>query len=160
MLKSACVAVVSAFLFTSVIAAPPATPISVDAPSKEDIVAKVNKAVDFYRQNGRDKTIAELNRRDGAFAKGTDYVDLHDLNGVCVAHPRSPDLVGQNRLDTTDPNGKHFMKEIVEAAKTHPDGWISYLRENPNNGEIEHKISYWAVRDGLIFKSTTYDTTS
>jgi signal transduction histidine kinase len=162
MLKNARIAV-AAILFglAPVFAATPATPTSVEAaaPTKEDVVARVNKAVEYYRQNGRDKTIAELNRRDGAFAKGMDYVDLHDINGVCIAHPRSPDLVGQNRLDTADPHGKHFMREIVDAAKTHQDGWITYLRENPNNGQIEHKIAYWAVHDGLIFKAGTYDTT-
>jgi len=159
MLKNACIAVAAALFFlTPVFATPPATEVSANAPSKDDVVARVNKALEFYRQNGREKTIAELNRRDGAFAKGMDYVDLHDVNGVCIAHPRSPDLVGQNRLDTTDPRGKHFIREIIEAAKTHPDGWVTYQRENPNNGQIEHKIAYWAVHDGLIFKAGTYDS--
>jgi cytochrome c len=162
MLKSACIAV-SAFLFTSVpvMAANP-VPVAAtqaEAPTRNDVIAKVNKAVEFYRQNGREKTIAELNRHDGAFAKGMDYVDLHDINGVCVAHPRSPDIVGQNRLDVADSTGKHFIKEIVDAAKTHPGGWVTYLRENPNSGQIEHKIAYWEVHDGLIFKAGTYDTT-
>jgi cytochrome c len=160
MLKSACVAVAAfLFLFTPVFAAPPSATSASAAPTKDDVVARVNRAVEFYRQNGREKTIAELNRRDGAFAKGMDYVDLHDLNGVCIAHPRSPDLVGQNRLDSADPQGKHFIREIIDAARTHQDGWVSYLRENPNNGQIEHKIAYWALHDGLIFKAGTYDTT-
>jgi signal transduction histidine kinase len=161
MLKSACVAIVASVLSISIpaTAAPPATAVSADVPSKDDVVARVNKALEFYRQNGREKTIAELNRRDGAFAKGMDYVDLHDINGVCLAQPRAPDLVGQNRMDSADPQGKRFMKEIVEAARSHTDGWISYQRENPNNGEIEHRIAYWAVHDGLIFKAGTYDAT-
>ncbi len=160
MLKSACVAVAAfLFLLTPVFAAPPSDKSASTAPTKDDVVARVNRAVEFYRQNGREKTIAELNRRDGAFAKGMDYVDLHDLNGVCIAHPRSPDLVGQNRLDSADPRGKRYIREIIDAAKTHQDGWITYLHENPNNGEIEHKIAYWAVHDGLIFKAGTYDAT-
>jgi signal transduction histidine kinase len=160
MLKSACIAVAALLMgLAPVIAAPPSTPVASVAPSKDDVVARVNKAVEYYRQNGRDKTIAELNKRDGAFAKGMDYVDLHDINGVCIAHPRSPDLIGQNRLDSADPRGKHLIREIIDAAKTHPDGWVSYERENPNNGEIEHKIAYWAVHDGLIFKAGTYDST-
>jgi cytochrome c len=160
MLKSACIAV-AALLFglTPVIAAPPSTAAMAMVPTKDDVVARVTKAVEFYRQNGREKTIAELNRRDGAFAKGMDYVDLHDINGVCVAHPRSPDLIGQNRLDSADPLGKRFIREIIDAAKTHQDGWVTYQRENPNNGQIEHKIAYWAVHDGLIFKAGTYDST-
>lgn len=153
MFKSACLAVaVLLFALTPVIAATPAGP-----PSRNDVIAQVTKAVEFYRANGREKTIAELNRRDGAFAHGMDYVDLHDLNGICVAHPVSPDVVGQNRLEVADMHGKRFIKEIVDAAKTHPDGWVTYMRENPNNGQIEHKIAYWAVHDGLIFKAGTYE---
>jgi signal transduction histidine kinase len=164
MLKSACIAV-TAFLFTltPVMAANPA-PIAANTaatvPTRNDVIAKVNKAIEFYRQYGREKTLAELNRHDGAFAKGMDYVDVHDLNGVCVAHPRSPDIVGSSRLDTVDIKGKHFIKEIIDAARTHPDGWVSYMKENPNNGKIEHKIAYWEVHDGLIFKAGTYDSAS
>jgi cytochrome c len=127
------------------------------APTRNDVIAQVIKAMEFYRANGREKTLAELNKRDGQFAKGMDYVDVHDLNGVCVAHPVSPDIVGKNRLDVADMHGKRFIKEIVDAAKTQPDGWVTYMRENPNNGKVERKIAYWAVRDGLIFKAGTYE---
>lgn len=162
MLKSTCIAVAASLItLTPVMAANP-LPVAaaqVDAPSKNEVIAKVSKAVDFYHQNGREKTIVELNRHDGAFANGLDYVDLHDLNGVCIAHPRSPDIVGQNQLDVSDSSGKRIIREIVDAAKTHPGGWVTYLRENPNNGRIEHKIAYWEVHDGLIFKAGTYDST-
>jgi cytochrome c len=152
MFKSAYVAAaVLLFALMPVIAASPG------APTRDEVIERVNEAIQFYQKNGREKTIVELNRHDGAFAKGMDYVDLHDMNGVCVAHPKSPDLVGQNRLDVADIRGKHFIKEIVDAAKTHPDGWISFMKENPNNGKIEHKIAYWEVRDGLIFKAGTYE---
>jgi signal transduction histidine kinase len=127
------------------------------APSRNDVITQVTKAVEFYRANGRDKALAEMNRRDGAFARGMDYVDVHDLNGICLAHPISPDVVGQNRLDVADMHGKHFIKEIVDAARSHSDGWVTYMRENPNNGQVEHKIAYWAVHDGLIFKAGTYE---
>jgi len=67
--------------------------------------------------------------------------------------------VGQNRLEIADAHGKHFMKEMIDAAKVHPEGWITYLHENANNGQIEHKIAYLEVHDGLIFKAGTYDMT-
>ncbi|MBS0420570.1 MAG: cache domain-containing protein [Proteobacteria bacterium] len=135
----------------------PVIGVSADAPSRNDVIAQVTKAVEFYRANGREKTLAELNRRDGVFARGMDYVDVHDLNGICLAHPISPDVVGLSRLDVVDMHGKRFIKEIVDAAKTHQDGWVTYMRENPNSGAVEHKIIYWAVRDGLIFKAGTYE---
>lgn len=153
MFKRACATL--AMLLIGLTAVMGATPPG--APTRNDVIAQVTKAVEFYRANGRERTLAELNKRDGQFAKGMDYVDVHDLNGVCVAHPVSPDVVGQNRLDVKDMHGKRFIKEIVDAAKTQPDGWITYMRENPNNGKVEKKIAYWAVRDGLIFKAGTYE---
>jgi len=109
MFKSACIPA-AVFLFALM----PAIAASPGAPTRDEVVERVNEAIQFYRQNGRERTIAELNRHDGAFAKGMDYVDLHDINGVCVAHPKSPDLVGQNRLGVADIRGKHFIKEIVD----------------------------------------------
>jgi cytochrome c len=136
----------------------PVVTMSADAaPTKDEVVAQVKKAVAFYKANGREKALAELNNKDGQFAKGEDYVDVHDTGGVCVAHPVSPGIVGLNRLDQADPNGKQFIKEIVETAKAKPNGWITYMRKNPVSGKIEKKVAYWEVQDGLIFKAGTYE---
>ncbi|HYM42512.1 MAG TPA: cache domain-containing protein [Steroidobacteraceae bacterium] len=128
-----------------------------DAPSKDEVVAQVKKAVAFYKANGREKALAELNNKEGQFAKGEDYVDVHDINGVCVAHPVSPGIVGLNRLEQADPNGKKFINEIVETAKSKPSGWINYMRKNPVSGKIEKKLAYWERSDDLIFKAGTYE---
>lgn len=145
-------------LLFSMIALAPAGIVRADgAPSKDEVVAQVKKAVDFYQVNGREKALAELNNKDGMFAKGQDYVDVHDTSGVCVAHPVSPGIVGLNRLDQADPNGKQFIKEIVEAAKTKPNGWITFMRKNPMSGKIEKKLAYWERKDDLIFKAGTYE---
>ena len=128
-----------------------------DAPTKDQVIAQVTKAVEFYKTSGRDRAIAAFNSKDGPFAKGMDYVDVHDLNGVCVAHPLSPDIVGANRLTVADMHGKKFIQEMVDAAKSQSSGWITYMRENPNTGKVEHKIAYWQIQDGLIFKAGTYE---
>ena len=128
-----------------------------EAPTKDDVVAQVTKAVEFYKSNGRDRALAAFNRKDGPFAKGMDYVDVHDLNGVCLAHPLSSDVVGVNRLSVADMHGKKFIQEMVDAARSQTSGWITYMRENPNTGKVEHKIAYWQIHDGLIFKAGTYE---
>ena len=127
------------------------------APSRDEVIAQVAKAVEFYRTNGRQRALAAFNSRGGPFAKGMDYIDVHDLTGVCVAHPLSPDIVGTNRLDVADMHGKKFILEIVNAARSQSSGWVTYMRENPNTGKVEHKIAYWQVQDGLIFKAGTYE---
>ena len=126
------------------------------APTKDEVVAVVKKAVEFYKANGKEKALAEFNKKDGLFAKGEDYVDVHDLNGVCVAHPISPAKVGLNRLDQSDSAGKFYVKELVDAAKHKPSGWIEYVMKNPTTGKLENKTAYWEMHDGLIFKAGTY----
>jgi signal transduction histidine kinase len=145
-------------LLVSMIALAPAGIVRADGtPSKDEVVAQVKKAAEFYKTNGREKTLAELNNKDGMFAKGEDYVDVHDMTGVCVAHPVSPGIVGLNRLEQADPSGKQFIKEIVETAKSKPNGWITYQRKNPMSGKIEKKLAYWERKDDLIFKAGTYE---
>ena len=128
-----------------------------DAPTKDEVQARVKAAIAFYKANGKEKGIAELNKKDGQFSTGEDYVDVHDMNGVCLAHIQ-PALVGVNRLEQADPSGKFVYKEIIAASKSKPSGWIDYMRKNPVDGKIEKKIAYWEVHDGLIFKAGTYES--
>ncbi len=143
-------------LIATIVSALPLAVAAASAPTKDEVVAVVKKAVDFYKTNGRDKAIAEFNKKDGLFAKGEDYVDVHDLNGVCVAHPISPAKVGANRLDQSDSAGKFYVRELVEAAKQKHSGWIEYVMKNPTTGKLENKLAYWETVDGLIFKAGTY----
>jgi cytochrome c len=128
-----------------------------DAPTQDEVVAVVKKAAAFYKANGREKALAEFNSKSGQFAKGEDYVDIHDLNGVCLAHPTAPEVVGTNRLEQKDLNGKAWIKDIIDATKKgDTSGWISYVRKNPVSGKMQDKRSYWELHDGLIFKAGLY----
>ena len=143
-------------LIATILTALPLAGAMAAAPSKDEVVAVVKKAVDFYRSNGKDKALVEFNKKDGLFAKGEDYVDVHDISGVCVAHPISPAKVGLNRLDQSDSAGKFYIKDLVDAAKQKPSGWIEYVMKNPVSGKLQDKTAYWEVHDGLIFKAGTY----
>jgi cytochrome c len=143
-------------LIATVLSALPLAAAMAAAPTKDEVVAVVKKAVEFYKTNGKEKSLAEFNKKDGQFAKGEDYVDVHDLNGVCVAHPISPAKVGLNRLDQSDSAGKFYVKDLVDAAKQKPSGWIEYVMKNPTTGKLENKTAYWEMHDGLIFKAGTY----
>ena len=145
------------FVAVMMICVVPLAVATANAPSKEEVTARVKAAIAFYKANGHDKTLAELNNKEGQFASGEDYVDVHDQNGVCVAHPVTPALVGVNRLEQADPSGKYVYKELVAASKTKPSGWIEYMRKNPVDGKIEKKLAYWEIYDGLIFKAGTYE---
>jgi signal transduction histidine kinase len=143
-------------LFATILAALPLAGATAAAPTKDEVVVVVKKAVEFYKANGKEKALVEFNKKDGQFAKGEDYVDVHDLNGVCVAHPISPAKVGLNRLDQSDSAGKFYVKDLVDAAKQKPSGWIEYVMKNPTTGKLENKTAYWEMHDGLIFKAGIY----
>jgi len=144
------------FLMGALFAALPLVGTMAAAPSRDEVVAVVKKAVEFYQANGKDKALVEFNKKDGLFAKGEDYVDVHDVSGMCLAHPISPAKVGLNRLDQSDSAGKFYIKDLVEAAKQKPSGWIEYVMKNPTTGKLQDKTAYWEVHDGLIFKAGTY----
>ena len=143
-------------MLATILTALPLAGATAAAPTKDEVVVVVKKAVEFYKANGKEKALVEFNRKDGQFAKGEDYVDVHDLNGVCVAHPISPAKVGLNRLDQSDSAGKFYVKDLVDAAKQKPSGWIEYVMKNPTTGKLENKTAYWEMHDGLIFKAGTY----
>ena len=76
---------------------------------------------------------------------------------MCLAHPTSPEVVGTNRLEQKDLNGKYWIKDIIEATKKgDKSGWTSYVRKNPVSGKTQDKLAYWELTDGLIFKAGLY----
>lgn len=148
---------IRAALLLATLASLPLSAAIADTPTKDGVVAIVKQAVAFYKANGRQKALVEFNSKDGRFAKGEDYVDVHDLNGVCVAHPTVPDNVGKNVLDQKDVNGKYWIKDIIAETKAGTtSGWTRYVRKNPTNGKLQDKLAYWELYDGLIFKAGLY----
>jgi signal transduction histidine kinase len=145
-----------AIALLTLLAAQPPTSALADAPTKDEVVTLVREAIGFYRTHGRHHALAELNRRDGRFAQGEDYVDVHDLQGVCRAQPMEPELVGTSRMLEVDANGKYWIRDLVEAAGRSSAGWTRYLHVNPVTHKLQDKLSYWQVYDGLVFKAGLY----
>ena len=111
--------------------------------TQDDAHGMVLKAVDFYRKNGRDQLIKAINSRNGEFDKGDLYAFVYDLNMTWLAHPKKPELVGQNWIDKKDwPGGKCFRREIQQVALTQGSGWVEFEYENPINGQHDHKTTY------------------
>lgn len=126
------------------------------ADEKRDAVDLVEKAILFAKTNGREKVLAELNTPKGLFDKGELYVFAYDFNGVVVAHPNNPKLVGRNMLEMPDLDGKLFRKDIVKLAKSPGTGWVDYTYKNPQSGKAEDKSTYLKASGDLIFCCGVY----
>jgi len=126
------------------------------ASSKDDAKVLVKNAVAYVKYQGKDKAIAEISKPRGMFDKGELYVFAYDLQGVMVAHPKNPALIGKNLIAVPDNEGKMFRKEIVEKAKSKGSGWVDYVYLNPETNEQEHKTTYFQKVGDIILCCGAY----
>ena len=117
----------------------------------DEAKALVAKAVEYGKANGKDALLKELNNPAGPFVKGDLYVMAYTIaDGTLVAHPVNAKLVGKNMLETPDPDGKFFRKDIWQTGKTTGEGWVDYKYKNPETGKIEPKSTYVFRYEDLI----------
>ncbi|NTW58626.1 MAG: histidine kinase [Nitrospirae bacterium] len=118
--------------------------------------ALVKKAIAFYKANGKDKAFAEFSNQKGQFIDRDLYIFAYDMTGKCVAHGQNAKQIGKDLSDLTDPDGKPFVKERIEIAKTKGKGWQTYKFSNPTNKKIEDKTAYIEKVDDFIIGSGAY----
>lgn len=102
----------------------------------------VQKAIAYMKEHGKEKALAEFNNPNGQFVKNDLYIFAYDLQGKNLAHGAKQTLVGQNRLDMKDPDGKSVVKEFIQTANSQGKGWVDYKETNSTTKTIESKSSY------------------
>jgi cytochrome c len=121
------------------------------ASSAGEATALVDKAITFYKANGKEKALAEISNKHGQFVKGDLYVFIWDLKGVILAHGANEKLIGKDMYEIKDVDGKQFVKEAVELAKSKGSGWVDYKWTNPVSKKVEAKTTFVKKVDDLIF---------
>lgn len=124
--------------------------------SREEAQAMVKKAIEFYKSNGAEKAFTEINNKKGQFTKDDLYIFVYDMKGKCVAHGFNPKQIGKNLAEAKDPDGKLFVKERIEIAKTKGSGWQDYKFSNPTTFKVENKTAYIEKIDNYIFGCGVY----
>ena len=115
----------------------------------------VKKAVAFYQKNGREKALAEYQKKPGPFVDRDLYVTIYNEQGDCLSHI-NPKMVGKNMLDLRDANGVYLIKDRVEASKKADSGWQEYQFFNPVSKKVEPKRMDWEKHDGILFAAGAY----
>jgi cytochrome c len=67
--------------------------------------------------------------------------------------------VGKDFYRVQDPEGKYFIKEIVDAANAKDFGWASYKWYDPATRKVAPKSVYFEKVDNMIFCSGVYGGT-
>jgi cytochrome c len=112
------------------------------AATKDDAVAMVKKAVATIKADGPEKAYAEISAPGSKFVDGEVYAYVAGVNGITLAHPTNPKLVGKNMQDVQDVDGKYFAKDMNELAKKQASFWYEYKFVNPVTKKIQVKDNY------------------
>jgi signal transduction histidine kinase len=113
--------------------------------------AMMQKALDFYKANGKEKTLAEISNPAGQFVKGDLYVFVWDMNGVVIAHGTNSKLIGKDMSQMKDVDGKRFVFDGVQLAKAQGKGWVDYKWSNPTTQKVEAKSTYVVKVEDMVF---------
>ena len=122
----------------------------------EEAVAMVHKVVAYMKENGKQKTIDEVNNIHGIFRDRDLYVTINTLQMVTLAHGANPRMQGKNLIDLRDADGKYFMKERMEILKTKDKGWQDYKFVNPVTQKIENKAMYFEKHGDVVINCGIY----
>ena len=110
--------------------------------TKEQAVAMVKKGVAFIKSAGADKAYAEITDKRGRFVEHDLYLVVYGLDGVVRAHGANEKMVGRNLTELRDVDGKAFVKERMELARSKPTFWQDYKFTNPVSKQVELKSMY------------------
>ncbi len=141
--------VASVFIENSFAQQPPSTVSSQETKDAVRAQEMLDRAVSHYKKNGK-QALAAFSRT-GEFLDGELYVYVIDNKGLMLASGGpSVTLVGRNILDLKDPEGKSFIREMVELAKSKGGGTVEYRWLNREHGAVERKVVFFKQVDDAI----------
>jgi cytochrome c len=117
-----------------------------------EATAMVKKGVAAIKASGKehDKLYTEVTAKDAKWADRDLYLVVYALDGTVKAHGANAKLVGNNLMDMLDIDGKPYIKERMELAKSKGSFWQDYKFTNPTSKKIEPKSMYCEKVDELV----------
>lgn len=117
--------------------------------TEAEAVALIQKAQEYIKKNGVEKSIAEFNKLDSPFntasdinKKGDLYLYTLDQKGYQAVHGKNPKIVGKTMLDMRDQDGVYLIKEMAEKCFANGKAWVAYRWPNPVTKDLEKKKGY------------------
>jgi signal transduction histidine kinase len=123
--------------------------------TKKEAEAMVVKAVAAVKAN-RAKTLDEITAKDAKYADRDLYAVVYDMTGKVLAHGANNKMVGKDLIEFKDPDGKEFVKERVELAKSKGKFWQEYKFTDPETRKILPKEAYCEKADDVIVCAGVY----
>jgi hypothetical protein len=126
------------------------------AEDRERAVRLVKRAVAHVQAKGLQAAAADFHDPRGGFREGNYYVWVSAFDGTILANGATPDARGQKAWNLKAADGRLFVQEIVETARTKGKGWCDYPWKNPATGRTEQKSTYFEAVDGAFVACGIY----
>jgi signal transduction histidine kinase len=98
----------------------------------KNLVSLVEDAAALMEREG-EGAFAQFGQKDSRWLNDEYYLFVYALDGTCVFHPITPDLIGKNVMALRDMNGKPIIQRITDVgrkADNDASGWVFYLWQN------------------------------
>lgn len=112
--------------------------------------AMVKKSVAYIKTSGKDKGYAEISNKQGQFIDRDLFISVTQFDGKVLAHGANEKFIGKTLIDMKDFDGKEFVRERIELAKTKSAFWQDYKFTNPVSKKPEPKSAYCERLDNTI----------
>ncbi len=122
-----------------------------------DVVDMVGRAVTLLEEQGPEVAFEQMMDPDGDYIKGDLYVFVLDPNGTLVVNSVAPESVGNNALNARDRNGRYFVREMLQKASAHGDGWVNYHWYSPCTGKMALKQTFFRKSGYFVVGVGFYD---
>jgi len=114
-----------------------------NAATPEEVVAKVNEAVQYLNAKGLAGFSDFNNNKDARWVWKDSYVFVYSCrDNVMLGHPLRPDMVGKPILQMKDDKDKALFQEMCKEGATPDGGWVEYWWPKPGEAKASRKISY------------------
>ncbi|MEW6445243.1 MAG: cache domain-containing protein [Pseudomonadota bacterium] len=104
----------------------------------------------------RDGTYSAITAKEAKYVHLDLYPVVYDMNGKCLAHGQNAKQVGKDLIGIADADGKEFIKERVELAKTKGKFWQDYKFTDPATKKILPKSAYCEKASDVIVCAGVY----
>jgi len=138
----------------------PDIPAVFSAELRFSLITLVDRAVAYAQENGKENALEEFNDVNASFVDGDYYIFAYDFNGMVLALPFQPELVGRDRSNEQDIYGALYVRDVLNVVKKDGSGLFYYTYPEPeNNMTPTVKLSYvrkvdddWWLGSGIYIK--------
>lgn len=122
------------------------------AKQAEEMVARAVKAITADKAT----TFKEITGKDKKWVQLDLYPVVYSLDGKCLAHGQNAKQVGKDLLELADADGKEFIRERIELAKSKSKFWQDYKFTDPVTKKVLPKSAYCEKAGDMIVCAGIY----